>query len=256
MNIIRNQLNKYMLKKEKFSTPLFIGLSLLALFLLFITRLSFVEMFIADPSVVKNIPADKIYLNEDYEDSKDPFLTKKPDLKDMLAGPIISGNDPVFGNEKAPVALVVFSDFQCEVCHGQEEVFGKIIEKYGDKVKLVWKDYPDKESGSVSFQASLAGRCANEQGGFWDYHNLLFDNKDKLNQDLFVELARKMKLDGDEFENCLKNEKYKQQIVDNLSEANALEINGVPFIYINDQEVMGEINFDDLSELIEGELKK
>jgi protein-disulfide isomerase len=102
----------------------------------------------------------------------------------------------------------------------------------------------------------MAGRCANEQNKFWEYHNLLFDNKDQLGGGKFIELAKNLKLDGGKFEKCLSDGRYKQQIIDNLLEANALEINGVPFVYVNNQEVMGEISFEDLEEMIEGELMK
>lgn len=247
-----------MLKKEKFSTPLFMVISISALILLlalfFVVKLSLARMYINNQLAVENDQINKIYLNEKYEDVEDPFLTKKPDLKDMLAGPIVSDNDPVFGDDKAPVSLIIFSDFQCSVCYKQETVFKKIVEKYKDKVKLIWKDYPDKNSSSASFQASLAGRCANEQSNFWDYHSLLFENKNELSKEKFIELAEQTGLDVNKFENCLTNQKYKQNIIDNTLEANALEINGVPFIYVNDKEVMGEIDYNDLEEIIEGEL--
>jgi len=247
-----------MLNKEKFSTPFFITTSIVVLLLLFgfyfFGGLSLNGVLFAGPS--NNNEVNVVKQNDDFKVGDDPYLTRKLDLKDMLKGPIISQNDPIFGKKEAEVALVVFSDFQCGICHKQEAVFKKIMERYKDKVKMIWKDYPDKNSNSNSFQASLAGRCANEQNKFWEYHDLLFANSNALNNNKFVEIAGQLGLDKNEFETCLSTGKYKKQVNDNVLEANALDITGVPFIYVNTQEVMGEIGFEELEKLVQKELAR
>lgn len=247
----------YMFKKEKFSTLLFISASILVLVFLFIfyyfASFSLTEMLL-DDGFAKDAQVDKIYLKDGYKND-DPFITKNPDLKDMLDGPIISQSDPFLGAVQAPVTLVIFSDFQCSVCHKQEAILKQVLDKYGDKVRLIWKDYPDKDVASGSFQASLAGRCANEQGKFWEYHDLLFANSGQLTGDKFVELSKESELNSAKFDNCLTTLKYQREINDNILEANALDITGVPFIYVNDQEVLGEISIEDLSKIIEKELE-
>lgn len=247
-----------MFKKEKFSIPLFVSASILVLVFLFFfyyfAGLTLIEILLNNNSA-KETQVDKVYLNNDYKND-DPFITKNPGLKDMLTGPIISKSDPFLGAEKAPVTLVIFSDFQCSVCHKQEAVLKQILEKYKDKVRLIWKDYPDRRVNSDSFQASLAGRCANEQGKFWEYHDLLFANSSQLNKDRFVELSKELNLGENKFNDCLAKLKYQKNVSDNVLEANALNINGVPFIYVNDQEVLGEISVDDLSKMVEKELER
>ncbi|MBU4217330.1 DsbA family protein [Candidatus Parcubacteria bacterium] len=247
-----------MSKKEKFSIPLFVSASILVLVFLFVfyclASMSLTEKFFND-NFAKDARVDKVYLNNDYKND-DPFMTKNPDLKDMLSGPIISKSDPSLGVVQAPVTLVIFSDFQCGICHKQETVLKQILEKYKDRVRLIWKDYPESKTSSNSFQASLAGRCANEQGKFWEYHDLLFANSSQLNNDKFIELAKGLNLNEGKFDNCLKTLKYQKEVNDNIVEANALDITGVPFLYVNDQEVLGEINIDDLSKMVERELEK
>lgn len=243
-----------MQKKEKLSIPLFVSASILVL--IFLSAFYFfADLSLSSFLFTKSIEGDKVYLNEKEEEG-DPLLTKVDNLKDVLAGPIISQNDPMLGNNQAKVALVIFSDFQCAVCQKQEAVFKQIVEKYKEKVRLIWKDYPDKNVSSPSFQASLAGRCANEQGKFYPYHDLLFANSQQLNRDKFLELARQLDLKEKDFKTCLESEKYKKEVNDNILEANALDINGVPFIYVNDKEIMGEIDVDELSKMVEMELKK
>jgi protein-disulfide isomerase len=187
--------------------------------------------------------------------NSDPLLTKVPDLKEMLAGPIISVTDPSLGPTDAPVILVEFADYACEYCQKQEKILQEIIRLYPGKVRLIWKDYPETNESSSSFQAAQAARCAGEQNQFWPYHDLLFQaNQLKLTN--FLELAQQLNFDVNQFKQCLASEQVKTLIKDNIEEANALAITGIPFIYVNNQEVMGNISLEDLKKIIETELRK
>ncbi len=197
----------------------------------------------------------RVYLNKNYSDS-DPFITKNPSLEDMLTGPIISELDPILGNSDAPVSIVEFADYTCYFCYQEEQLLKKIIKDYKDRVNLVWKDYPEGEINSISWQAAIAARCAGEQGKFWEYHSKLFENYKNLSNDLFKKIANQLNLNIKEFESCQKSEKIISLIKDNIDEANALDIEGIPFIYINDQEVMGYMGEEDLKKIIDLELNR
>ena len=198
---------------------------------------------------------ERFYLNENYRDN-DSLITKRPNLRDMLAGPIISAQDPSIGDKSAPVVIVVFSDFECGFCHRQEENLIKLVKEYKDKIRLVWKDYPLADKNSISFKAALAARCAQKQGEFWPYHDLIFADNNDLNKDEFLKIAGSLNLDIQAFKDCLVGGLPQELILDNIKEANALDINGVPFVYINDQEIMGEAGYDDLKKIIDKELSK
>ncbi len=245
-------------KQQNFPTKLFIAASL-ATFVLFALLLFFIKINLA--SNAKNDAGqqagsnDKYYLNENYEEN-DPFITKIPSLKDMLTGPIISQRDPMLGNNSAQIAIVEFSDYECGFCQKQEQALKQIIDQYDGKVKLIWKDFPEKDENSISFQAAVSARCAQKQNQFWAYHDLLYENSNNLSKEKFLELANNLNLNLDKFNDCLTSESAKNLVQDNIKEANALDINGIPFIYINDQEVMGEINFEVLKIIVEIELNK
>jgi protein-disulfide isomerase len=241
-------------KKPEFSSRLFVVSSLLAFVILgfFYLYLSLIANY--KPNTVESA-ADRYYLNTDYSPS-DPLITKNPSLKDMLAGPIISSLDPAVGVSNAPVAIVEFSDFTCSYCQKQEQIIKKILENYKDRVKLLWKDYPDSDINSISYKAAVAARCAGEQKAFWPYHDLLFAKEAKLNETAFLEIAGLLKLNKNKFAECLASGRTKKLINDNIEEANALAITGVPFIYINNQEVMGETTYEDLEKIVKIELGK
>lgn len=158
------------------------------------------------------------------------------------------------GAENAPVVIVEFSDFTCSFCQLEETRLKQIINLYKDKIRLIWKDYPENDTNSISYEAAKAARCASKQNNFWPYHDLLFLNSKKLNQTKFIELAKELNLDEEKFKECLVSKEINDYIKQNVNEADALEITGVPFIYVNDQEVMGEVNLEELKKMVELEL--
>lgn len=239
-------------KKPDFSSGFFVASSLSAFVIvgIFYLYLGLVTSFVAKTDDL----GDTYYLKSDFAPS-DPLLTRQPSLKDIFAGPIISSLDPSIGPAKAPVVIVEFSDFNCNYCRNQEAVIKNILSAYKEKVKLLWKDYPDNDVKSLSYQAAIAARCAHEQNKFWLFHDDLFEAEIK-DSSIFIQIAKKLKLNEAEFNNCLQSSRGRQFVNDNIKEANALEITGVPFIYVNDQEIMGEATYDELERVVKIELNR
>lgn len=247
-----------MFKKENFPTTLFVSASLLA-FVVFVAlyivfSLNF-NQYARDNRPVAEKPYVKYFL-KDANKNQDQMMTRVPNLSDILAGPIITADDPALGSIGVPVDIVIYSDFKCRYCIDQEKIIKQALEKYQGKVRLVWKDYPEKDLGSESFQAAVAARCAAVQGKFWEYHDLLFVETGSLNDEVYLDLAKRAGLDKGVFDDCLENQSTRKYILSNMTEADALEISGVPFVYVNDQKLSGEISFDDLCKEIDSQLQK
>lgn len=243
-----------MLKKIKlknFPTKLFIAVSIAALILL---PVFFV--FLKSTLIKNSEETQSQYYDDNLYDTSDPYITKVPSVKDRIKSPIIDGADPKTGAENAAVTIVVFSEFECEFCGKQEKVISETMNEFKDNVRLIWKDYPDNTPNSPSYQAAIAGRCAEEQNKFWPYHDLLFKESQNLNKQSFLEIAEELNLSKLKFSKCLEGDEAKKLVDDNILEANALELNGVPFIYVNDKEILGEITVEELRGMIELELKK
>jgi len=241
-------------KHSQVPTILFVTASLAAFVLLGVFFLLIRVNFNNNAPGEQNL-SKQYYLDENYEQS-DPLITKVPNLRNILTGPIINQTDPSLGAAEALITIVEFSDFQCSYCQSQEKILKETIKQYQDKIKLIWKDYPEAKSNSISWQSAVAARCAGQQNKFWPYHDLLYNNSDNLNQDIFLRLAQQLSLNINQFNKCLGNTEIQKLIYDNVAEANALDINGVPFIYINNQEVMGEISLEELTKIIDLELSK
>jgi protein-disulfide isomerase len=240
-------------KKPKLPITLFIIASFSALFTVLIL---FFAVNVHNYYMAALIPpTERYYLNNNAV-ADDPLVTKQFDLKSLLAGPIISPLDPSLGDGNSPITIVQFSDFKCQYCQEIESELSKVIAKYPGQIRVIWKDYPENNVQTASFQAAKAARCANEQGNFWPYHAKLFANQSKFSEAVFFQFARDLKLDLNSFTACYRGSAIENQIYDNIKEANALDINGVPFVYINNQEIMGKFTADDLDKIIKIELTK
>lgn len=252
------------LKEENFSVGLFVAVSLLSAVILIgflVVGKSYLNSELAQLSQEKEGGTSEggsdIITRDNHH--KDPFITRNTRAGEEILQPIVASDSIGFGKEEAPVTIVEFADFECEHCREQGRMIRSLIkeEGYEDKVRLVWKDYPVNDKDSSSWQAAKAARCADKQGKFWDYHDELYKGSDDLGEDLFLELARELGLDTGSFAECLaEGEEIDERIEGNITEANILGINGIPFLYINDREFMGEIDKKELEQIIQLELNE
>jgi protein-disulfide isomerase len=241
------------LKSQKFPINLFIISSLAA----FVIVASFFFVLSMNRTYApSNVNPVERYYFKDNNIQADPFITKQPGLKDVLAGPIISALDPVLGYGDAPIVIVEYSDYKCDFCHQQEKVLKMILQKYKSQVRLIWKDFPDRDQNSISYKASVAARCAGEQNQYWGYHEFLYQYADRLDDKTFINIADSLKLNKKKFTDCLQSGRMKKLVNDNIKEADALLITGVPFFYINDKEILGAVSFDELDKMIAAEISK
>ena len=97
-------------------------------------------------------------------------------------------DDPSVGPQDAPVTIIEFADYQCQYCaRFYTETYPQIIQNYGDRVRFVFRDFPLTSIHDYALKAAEASECADEQGKFWEYHDLLFKNQTALTQQLQTE---------------------------------------------------------------------
>lgn len=166
----------------------------------------------------------------------------------------ISPDDPIKGNLEAKVTIVEFSDFQCPFCGRVEPTLKQIFQTYGDQVRLVYKHYP-LPSHQYAQGAAQASLCAKEQGKFWEYHDLLFENQEKLTVSDLKKYAQELGLKQDQFNSCLDSKKYQSQIGADLRAGQAAGVSGTPAFFINGQLVSGAQPFENFKAVIDQELK-
>ena len=165
-------------------------------------------------------------------------------------------SDPVLGDADAPVTIVEFSDFECPFCaRAYSDAFTQIKNTYvanGD-VKIVFRDFPLSFHAQAT-PAALAGECAHEQGMFWEYHDLLFENQHALSSENYIVWARQLGLDEAQFTSCFESQKYFNEVSKDFSDGGALGVQGTPAFFVNGQLVSGAQPFSVFQQIIEAEL--
>jgi len=165
----------------------------------------------------------------------------------------IAPTDPVTGPESAPIEIVEFADFQCPYCQQVSPVVKQIMEKYGDQVKLVWKDYPLPTHPDAR-PAAEAARCARDQGQFWPYHDKLFDNQDELTVANLKRWAAELGMDAATFDACLDGGTHRDLVEAGVQEGNRYGVSSTPTLYVNGRAVVGALPFEMFDDIVEEEL--
>ena len=168
----------------------------------------------------------------------------------------VTGDDPSLGSATAPVTVVEYSDFQCPFCGRVMPTLKELRTKYGDKVRLVWKDFPLTQIHPQAFVAAQAGNCAREQGKFWEYHDRLFANQQALQPDLLKKYAAEVGLDSMKFNTCLDSSKYEARVQEALGAGTRLGITSTPTMYINGRMVNGAQPIDVFQAIVDDELAR
>lgn len=163
-------------------------------------------------------------------------LREQAKISILLSPPRMEvGFDParVRGNPKAKVMIVEFSDFQCPFCREVTATLKNVLAKHEGTVALAFRDMPIPQIHPQAEMAAEAARCAGEQGKFWEYHDLLFGNQNKLDRNGLLEQARSLKLEEKQFDSCLTAEKYKAQVQQDSQDGMRAGVTGTPGFFIN-----------------------
>ena len=177
-------------------------------------------------------------------------------VKIMLVEPRVkveSEGHPSTGGKDAPVTIVEFSDFQCPFCRAAENSLKAVKDRYGDKVRLVYLDFP-LGMHAHAMDAARAGRCAGEQGKFWQFHDIMFADQSKLTPADLKADAKTLGLDTKAFDACFDSNKYDAEIHKDMSQGTTLGVTATPTFYINGRQVLGAQPADRFDEVIDEEL--
>jgi protein-disulfide isomerase len=170
---------------------------------------------------------------------------------------IDNGAAPARGNTNAPVTMVEFSDFQCPFCFRFAPVLNQVASKYGDKVRIVYRQYPLTSIHPFAFKAAEASLCAHEQGKFWEMHDALFADQNKLGVADMKQTAGRLGLDRKEFDKCLDTGRFTEQVQKDMAEGTRLGITGTPAVFVNGVEVPGgAVPVEKIAAAIDKELER
>jgi protein-disulfide isomerase len=163
---------------------------------------------------------------------------------------------PFRGPANAAITLVEFSDFECPFCKRAHPTLMQVLEKYSGKVKLVYRDFPLESIHPQARRAAEAARCAQDQGKFWDYYDVLFTESPKLAPDDLKRYAAQIGIDVKKFDDCLSGGVHKNAVQKDWDEGTRLGITGTPAFFINGRPLTGAQPIEAFARIIDEELAR
>ena len=146
------------------------------------------------------------------------------------------------GRQSAPVVLEEFGDYQCPPCGMMHPVLKKISEDYGDRVAIVFRNFPLQKIHKNAFSASRAAEAAGMQGKFWQMNDLIYTNQKAWSDSpeprpLFESYARQLNLDIDKFKADAEKPETVSRILADFQRGDALGVTGTPSIFLNGRQL-------------------
>jgi len=180
-------------------------------------------------------------------------------IQTFLAAPeppvfsISTTDQPSLGNDAAPVTIVEFTDYQCPSCATTQPTLERLVKEYGNKVRLVARDFPLSQHADA-FKAAEAAEAAREQGKYWEYVEILMRNQSALGVTKLKEYASALALDRGRFDGALESGKFAETVQRDIEEGMRLGIDSTPAVFINGRR-MSDKSYEALKSSIEMALK-
>jgi protein-disulfide isomerase len=159
------------------------------------------------------------------------------------------------GPATAPVTIVEFSDFQCPFCSRVNPTIKQVQDKYGDKVRIVFRQFPLSFHQQAA-KAAEASLCANDQNKFWELHDAMFADQQALGVDQLKAKAASLGVNAEQFNQCLDSGKHAAAIQADLKDGQAAGVSGTPALFVNGRFINGAVPFEQIDPVIQDELRR
>ncbi len=163
----------------------------------------------------------------------------------------ISGQDHVQGDANAPVTLVEYGDYQCPHCGHAHPVVQRLQKHFAGRLRFVFRNFPLNEMHPMAEDAAETAEFAAGYGKFWEIHDAIFENQDRLSPTYLLSLASKNGLDEGELANALENSVFTERVKADFMSGVRSGVNGTPTFFINGQRHDGMPDYASLSAAIE-----
>ncbi|MBF2063580.1 MAG: thioredoxin domain-containing protein [Calothrix sp. C42_A2020_038] len=195
--------------------------------------------------VMESVKAYQLKKQEQQQKAQMAFL------KRMKANPkSVIGFSPTTVAPEQKIVLVNFSDFQCPYCAKAHKVLKQFMTKYKDKVTLVYKHFPLNSTHPEATPSAKASWAAQQQGKFWEFHDALFENQDKLSESFYIATAKALNLDIKRFNQDRNSSAATEAINNDIELAQEIGVDATPRLAMNGEPVNGDIQIDNLEAIL------
>lgn len=145
----------------------------------------------------------------------------------------VTSKDHSQGAENAPIVIIEYADYQCPYCRQAYFILKDIKKELGDKVRLVFRNFPLTQMHRYALHAALAAEAAGAQGKFWEMHDMIFENQRALTDDDLMEYAHRLHLNTNEFQEDFGKDEYLQKVKEDYKSGEDNGVEGTPTFFIN-----------------------
>jgi protein-disulfide isomerase len=191
------------------------------------------------------------YLDELRAKTKVEVMLKPPAV---FRATIDLTGTPVRGKADAKITVVEFSDFHCPFCKRVQPTLTQLLAKYPDDVKLVYKHMPLDQLHPQARRAAEASWCAQQQGKFWEYHDLLYSGGPDGSEPTLSALAGRAGLDPSAYQQCMGSGKAAAVVQQHVEEGAKFGVSGTPGFFVNGRFLNGAVPLEAFVQIVEEEL--
>jgi Na+/H+ antiporter NhaA len=167
-----------------------------------------------------------------------------------LSDDIDPSRDHIRGPDDAPVTLLEYGDYECPYCGQAEVVIRSLLDSFGDDLRYVWRHLPLNDVHPNAQMAAEAAEAAGAQGRFWEMHDLLLDNQDRLTPTDLARHANDIGLDMHRFWDDLRTRDYAERVGQDVASADTSGVAGTPTFFINGARHQGAYDIETLSDAV------
>jgi protein-disulfide isomerase len=185
------------------------------------------------------------------------------DLRRDALRTIVTTNQPTQGPAHAPVTIVEYADLECPMCGKLHEFLEKeLLPKYGDKVRVIFKEFPLVQIHDWSLTAAIANECVYEikPEAFAPYRSLIFQNQSGTNaanvRDVLMGYADQVGVDRVRLAGCLDSKASLPRVDEGTREGKRLEIQSTPTCFINGRMLVGYPSAEAYYKAVDAALKE
>ncbi len=160
-----------------------------------------------------------------------------------------SKRNPFLGNKDAKVVIVEYADFQCRFCKQFFPIIRRLTVEYKDKIRFEFRDFPILGDNSVFLAES--GKCVNEQGKFFEFHDKIYTSKNKVTKENLFYILNSIGVNIEKFNDCMQNRRYKKLVEDDLESGFRAGVKGTPTIFINGNKLDGVVPYSVLKKVVD-----
>jgi protein-disulfide isomerase len=163
----------------------------------------------------------------------------------------VTPNDHIQGPEDASATLVEYGDYECPHCGRAYSIVKRVQKQFGKGLRFVFRNFPLSEMHLQAESAAETAEFAGAHGKFWEMHDGLFENQQRLGGPLYLELAQELGLSATGLRQALEEGKYKDRVRTDFSGGVRSGVNGTPTFFINGKRHDGPFDYESLVRAIE-----